>query len=61
MFKALDPDGSRAKVGDVGLEMVSGAGHSDSEPGLIDALVRAADDFRDRKLRPQKAAGAVSV
>ena len=46
MFKALDPDGSRAKVGDVGLEMVNGAGHSDSEPGLIDALVRAGSNDR---------------
>jgi proline iminopeptidase len=24
-------------------EFVSGAGHSDSEPGLVDAMVRAAD------------------
>jgi hypothetical protein len=30
----------------VRLEIVSGAGHSDSEPGLIGALVRATDDFR---------------
>jgi hypothetical protein len=30
----------------VRLEIVSGAGHSDSEPGIIDGLVRATDDFR---------------
>ena len=29
------------------LEIVAGAGHSDSEPGLIDAMVRATDKFRD--------------
>ena len=51
LFKALDPDNTRVAAGDVSLEMVSGAGHSDSEPGLIDALVRATDDFRDRKLK----------
>mmetsp|Transcript_8864 Transcript_8864/g.12929 ORF Transcript_8864/g.12929 Transcript_8864/m.12929 type:complete len:99 (+) Transcript_8864:968-1264(+) len=27
----------------VDLEFVSGAGHSDSEPGLVDAMVRASD------------------
>ena len=27
----------------VELEFVSGAGHSDSEPGLVDAMVRASD------------------
>jgi len=32
---------------DVELEFVSGAGHSDSEPGLADAMVRATDRFRD--------------
>lgn len=32
---------------DVNLEFVSGAGHSDSEPGLADAMVRATDRFRD--------------
>ena len=31
----------------VELEFVSGAGHSDSEPGLADAMVRATDRFRD--------------
>lgn len=31
---------------DVELEFVSGAGHSDSEPGLADAMVRATDKFR---------------
>jgi proline iminopeptidase len=51
LYKALDPDGTRTQAGEVGLEMVSGAGHSDSEPGLIDALVRATDEFRDRKAR----------
>lgn len=30
----------------VDLEFVSGAGHSDSEPGLVDAMVRATDKFR---------------
>lgn len=32
---------------DVELEFVSGAGHSDSEPGLADAMVRATDRFRN--------------
>ena len=27
------------------LEFVAGAGHSDSEPGLVDALVRATDSL----------------
>ena len=31
---------------DVELEYVAGAGHSDSEPGLVDAMVRATDRFR---------------
>lgn len=31
---------------EVDLEFVSGAGHSDSEPGLADAMVRATDGFR---------------
>jgi len=43
---ALDPDSSRG--GDVTCEFVNGAGHSDSEPGIIDALVRATDLFRER-------------
>ena len=30
----------------VNLEFVAGAGHSDSEPGLVDAMVRATDSFR---------------
>jgi proline iminopeptidase len=30
----------------VRLEMVAGAGHSDSEPGIIDAIVHATDDYR---------------
>ena len=29
------------------LEFVAGAGHSDSEPGLVDAMVRATDAFRN--------------
>ena len=37
----------RAVGCDVNLEFVSGAGHSDSEPGLVDAMVRASDKFRD--------------
>ena len=39
LFKALEPGKAR-------LEMVAGAGHSDSEPGIIDGLVHATDDFR---------------
>ena len=31
---------------DVELEFVAGAGHSDSEPGLVDAMVRATDRFK---------------
>ena len=31
---------------DVSLEFVAGAGHSDSEPGLVDAMVRASDRFK---------------
>ena len=27
----------------VDLEFVAGAGHSDSEPGLVDAMIRASD------------------
>lgn len=47
LYKALDPDGSRG-TSEVNCEFVSGAGHSDSEPGIIDALVRATNEFRDR-------------
>ena len=36
----------RAAGAQVQLEFVAGAGHSDSEPGLVDAMVRASDDFR---------------
>ncbi|KAK3282085.1 hypothetical protein CYMTET_10157 [Cymbomonas tetramitiformis] len=36
----------QAAGGDVELEFVSGAGHSDSEPGLVDAMVRATDRMR---------------
>jgi proline iminopeptidase len=32
---------------DVALEFVAGAGHSDSEPGLTDAIVRATNSVRD--------------
>lgn len=39
-----DPD-------NVNLEFVSGAGHSDSEPGLEDAMIRATDVFRDTVLK----------
>ena len=28
-------------------EYVAGAGHSDTEPGLVDAMVRASDDLAD--------------
>jgi len=38
--------GLKALEVDVKLEFVSGAGHSDSEPGLIDALVRASDELK---------------
>lgn len=31
----------------VNLEFVAGAGHSDTEPGLVDAMVRATDKFKD--------------
>ena len=31
----------------VELEFVAGAGHSDSEPGLVDAMVRASDRFKE--------------
>jgi len=37
----------RAAGGKVELEFVAGAGHSDSEPGLVDAMVRATDSFKD--------------
>jgi len=37
----------RALGAEVELEFVSGAGHSDTEPGLADAMVRASDRFRD--------------
>ena len=43
LAKALEKAGCE----DVNLEFVSGAGHSDSEPGLADAMVRATDRFRD--------------
>jgi len=36
----------RAGCKDVELEFVAGAGHSDSEPGLVDAMVRATDRFK---------------
>ena len=38
---------AQEKVGaDVNLEFVAGAGHSDTEPGLVDAMVRATDTLR---------------
>jgi proline iminopeptidase len=37
---------------EVELEFVAGAGHSDSEPGLVDAMVRASDRFKST-LGPQ--------
>jgi proline iminopeptidase len=46
LYKALDPEGKRGTDA-VSCEFVNGAGHSDSEPGIIDALVRATDEFRD--------------
>lgn len=36
----------RAVGAEVELEFVGGAGHSDTEPGLVDAMVRATDRFR---------------
>ena len=39
-------EGGDEETSTVGLEFVAGAGHSDSEPGLADALVRATDRFR---------------
>jgi proline iminopeptidase len=38
----------RALGAEVDLEFVSGAGHSDTEPGLADAMVRATDAFREK-------------
>lgn len=35
---------------DVSLEFVAGAGHSDSEPGLVDAMVRATDSLAQELL-----------
>ena len=39
-------EGLKALGVDVQLEFVSGAGHSDSEPGLVDAMVRASDGLK---------------
>ena len=36
----------KAGCKDVELEFVSGAGHSDSEPGLVDSMVRATNCFK---------------
>ena len=36
----------KAGAKDVQLEFVAGAGHSDSEPGLVDAMVRASDRMK---------------
>ena len=33
--------------GNVVCEYVAGAGHSDTEPGLVDAMVRHSDDLGD--------------
>jgi proline iminopeptidase len=41
LYKALKNSGCE----DVECEFVAGAGHSDSEPGLVDAMVRATDKF----------------
>lgn len=35
----------KAGCEDVECEFVAGAGHSDTEPGLVDAMVRASDKF----------------
>jgi ribosomal protein S18 acetylase RimI-like enzyme len=37
----------QAKGCSVDLEYVTGAGHSDSEPGIIDAIVRSCDRFKE--------------
>lgn len=47
LTKALKKAGCK----DVNLEFVAGAGHSDSESGLVDAMVRATDKFRDLLLK----------
>jgi proline iminopeptidase len=39
-------EGLKALGVDVQIEFVSGAGHSDSEPGLVDAMVRASDGLK---------------
>ena len=36
----------RLHADDLDLEFVAGAGHSDSEPGLVDAMVRATERFK---------------
>merc|ERR1712196_328889 len=36
----------RAAGGEVDVEFVAGAGNSDTEPGLVDAMIRATDRFR---------------
>ena len=43
LWRALDPDRNRPYVR---LEIIDGAGHSDSEPGILDALIRATDSYR---------------
>lgn len=48
LTKALRAHGDPSHVT---LEFVAGAGHSDSEPGLVDALVRATNRFRDTILQ----------
>ena len=45
LSKALLAAGCPAS--ELNLEFVAGAGHSDSEPGLVDALVRATDSLRE--------------
>ena len=44
LAKALTSAGLPAE--DLNVEFVAGAGHSDSEPGNIDALIRKSDEFR---------------
>lgn len=44
LYKALNKAGCK----DVKLEFVAGAGHSDSEPGIIDALVRATNGLVEK-------------
>ena len=47
LYKALKNHGCK----DVTLEFVAGAGHSDSEPGIIDALIRATNGLKGEETK----------